>query len=148
MHFSMSVPLPAALQHYAGTASQSRFPGCSSPSPGSFPGSSGTSELPAAETCCDSPTDGWNSILNYTFKCKALLIPHIPNFQISKTHPLEVEEVFFEGLSGLSLLTLVDYVRVFFVTAALIVFTAVSLPVTKTHPAEVFQENQTHIYGL
>lgn len=67
---------------------------------------------------------------------------------MKKTHPLKVEEVFFEGLSGLSLLALVDYIRVFFVAAALIVFAAVSLPVTKTHPAEVFQKNKIHIYGL
>lgn len=52
----VSVPLPVALQHYAGTASRSRFPGCSSLSPGSSPGSSGMSEPPVAETCCDSPT--------------------------------------------------------------------------------------------
>ncbi len=61
---------------------------------------------------------------------------------IQKTHPLKVEEVFLEGLSGLSLLALVDYIRVFFVAAALVVFTAMSLPVTKTHPAEVFEETQ------
>lgn len=84
------------------------------------------------------------------FKCKThskpfLLCLKLARYNSYKTHPLKVEEVFFEGLSGLSLLTLVDYVRVFFVTAALVVFTAVSLPVTKTHPAEVFQENQAHI---
>ena len=64
---------------------------------------------------------------------------------IEKTHPLKVEEVFLEGLSGLSLLALVDYIRVFFVAAALVVFAAMSLPVTKTHPAEVCQVTQdTH----
>lgn len=66
-----------------------------------------------------------------------------------KTHPFKVEEVFLEGFSGLSLLALVDYVRVFFVAAALVVFTAVSLPITKTHPAEVFQETQnTHLWTV
>lgn len=59
-----------------------------------------------------------------------------------KSHPLKIEEVFFEGLSGLSLLALVDYIRIFFVAAALVVFTAVSLPVTKTHPAEICQHTQ------
>ena len=63
-----------------------------------------------------------------------------------KTHPLKVEKVFFEGLSGLSLLALVDYIRVFFVAATLIVLAAVSLPVTKTHPAEVLKENERHYH--
>lgn len=59
-----------------------------------------------------------------------------------RTHPLKVEKIFFEGLSGLSLLALVDDIRVFFVAAAFIVFTAMSLPVTKTHPAEVLKITQ------
>lgn len=59
-----------------------------------------------------------------------------------KTHPFKVEEVFFKGLPGLSLLALVDYIRVFFVAAALVIFTAMSLPVSKTHPAEVFQKTE------
>ena len=63
-------------------------------------------------------------------------------FSLIMTHPLKVEEVFLEGLSGLSLLALVDYIRVFFVATALVVFTAVSLPVSETHPAEVLQEKQ------
>lgn len=62
-----------------------------------------------------------------------------------RTHPLKVEKIFFEGLSGLSLLALVDDIRVFFVAAAFIVFTAMSLPVTKTHPAEVLKITQYNI---
>lgn len=57
-----------------------------------------------------------------------------------KSYPLKVEEVFLKGFSGLSLLALVDYIRVFLVAAALVVFTAMSFPVTKTHPAEICQE--------
>lgn len=57
--------------------------------------------------------------------------------QETPSHPLKVEEIFLESLSGLSLLALVNYIRVFFVAAAFVVFTAVSLPVTKTHPAKV-----------
>lgn len=56
-----------------------------------------------------------------------------------RTHPLKVEKIFFEGLSGLSLLALVDNIRVLFVAAAFVVFTAMSLPVTETHPAEVLK---------
>ena len=61
-----------------------------------------------------------------------------------ESHPLKVEEVFLEGLSGLSLLALVDDVRVLFVTAALIVLTTVGLPVSQTHPAEVCNSTRTH----
>lgn len=57
MH-AATVPLPVALQRYAGTASRSRFPDYSLLSPGSSPESSGMSELPTAEICCDSPTGG------------------------------------------------------------------------------------------
>lgn len=62
-----------------------------------------------------------------------------------KAHPLKVEEVLFEGFSGLSLLALVDYIRVFFVATALIVLAAVGLPVTETHPAEVYRKSKIHI---
>lgn len=63
-------------------------------------------------------------------------------------YPLKVEEIFLEGLSGLSLLALVDYIRIFFVATALVVFTAMGLPVSKTHPAEVFhkRKNKTDLW--
>lgn len=54
-----------------------------------------------------------------------------------ETHSLEVEEVLFEGFSGLRLLALVDYIWVFFVATALVVLAAVGLPVAETHPAEI-----------
>ena len=59
------------------------------------------------------------------------------------THPLKVEEVFLQGLAGLGLLALVDDVGVLLVAAALVVLTAVGLPVAQTHPAEVWRH--THI---
>lgn len=70
-----------------------------------------------------------------------MLILFKQNINQKKSHPLKVEEVFLKGLSGLSLLALVDYIRVFFVATALVVFTAVSLPITKTHPAEICEKN-------
>lgn len=54
------------------------------------------------------------------------------------SHPLKVEEVFLEGLSGLCLLALVDDVWVLLIATALIVLTAMGLPVPQTHPAEVY----------
>lgn len=86
--------------------------------------------------------------INYIFRGLYFGFPTICFFLTSfsarrhrkgKTHPLKVEEVFFEGLSGLSLLALVDDIGVFFVAAAFVIFAAMSLPVTKTHPAEVFK---------
>lgn len=59
-----------------------------------------------------------------------------------ETHPLKVEEVLFQGLSGLSLLALVDYIWIFFVATALVVLAAVGLPVTETHPAEILQNRK------
>lgn len=56
------------------------------------------------------------------------------------SYPLKVEQVFFEGLSGLGLLALIHYVWVLFVATALVVLTAMSLPITQTHPAEIYTQ--------
>lgn len=61
------------------------------------------------------------------------------------SHPLKVEEVFLEGLSGLCLLALVDDVWVLLVATALIVLTAMGLPVPQTHPAEVYTHSDADI---
>lgn len=78
--------------------------------------------------------DKWNSKLNTPLDClKAWW---------RETHPLKVEQVLFQGLSGLSLLALVDYIWIFFVATALVVLAAVGLPVTETHPAEILQSRK------
>lgn len=57
-------------------------------------------------------------------------------------YPLEVEKVFFQGLSSLRLLALVHDVGVLFVATALVILTAVSLPISQTHPAEIYTHTQ------
>lgn len=60
------------------------------------------------------------------------------------SYPLKVEEVFFQGLSSLRLLALVDDIGILFVATALVILAAVSLPISQTHPAEIY----THTYPL
>lgn len=63
------------------------------------------------------------------------------------SYPLKVEEVFFQGLSSLCLLALVHDVRILFIAAALVILTAVSLPISQTHPAEIYTQTLPFIYA-
>lgn len=59
------------------------------------------------------------------------------------SHPLKVEQVFFEGLSCLRLLALIHNVWILFVATALVILAAMSLPITQTHPAEIYTATTT-----
>lgn len=65
------------------------------------------------------------------------------------SHPLKVEQVFLKGLSGLRLLALIHDVWILFVATALVILAAMSLPITQTHPAEIYTAtappNQDHL---
>lgn len=65
------------------------------------------------------------------------------NVRTGMSHPFKVEEVFFQGLSSLCLLALVDDVRILFIATAFIILAAMRFPVSQTHPTEICPDKQT-----